>query len=82
MEARKVILLVDDNQSFIDLFLTLPETEAYDIIATTSAASALETVKKQPVNVIISIAGRRKGRPGPKPSAAPAVAVRLELLHP
>lgn len=54
MEARKIILLVDDSQSFIDLFMVLPESEAYDIIATTSAESALEHLKKQPVDLLIS----------------------------
>lgn len=54
MEARKIILLVDDSQSFIDLFMVLPEADAYDIIATTSAESALEHLKKQPVDLLIS----------------------------
>ena len=51
---RKVILLVDDNQSFLDLFMTLPAADAYDVIATTTADAALEHVKKQSVDVIIS----------------------------
>jgi DNA-binding NtrC family response regulator len=54
MEARKIILLVDDSQSFIDLFMALPESAAYDIIATTSAESALEQLKQQPVDLLIS----------------------------
>jgi two-component system NtrC family response regulator len=54
MEARKIILLVDDSQSFIDLFMVLPEAGAYDIIATTSAESALEQLKHQPVDLLIS----------------------------
>jgi two-component system NtrC family response regulator len=54
MEGRKIILLVDDSQSFIDLFMSLPEAEVYDISATTSAASALEQLKKQPVDLLIS----------------------------
>ncbi|MDX9788325.1 MAG: sigma-54 dependent transcriptional regulator [Desulfobacterales bacterium] len=54
MDARKIILLVNENQSFLDLFLTLPETDAYDVIATTSGEAALAHLKSQPVDLLIA----------------------------
>lgn len=54
MDPRKTILLVDDNQQFLDLFLSMPEAEAYDFIATTSASYAIEQLKKISVDLLIS----------------------------
>ncbi len=48
------ILLVDDNESFIELFLCLPETEAFDIASFTSAAAALDFLAKNSVDLVIA----------------------------
>ncbi len=53
MEKSK-ILLIDDNQTFIDLFLCLPEAEVYDIFPFTSATAALDFLRKKTVDLIIS----------------------------
>jgi two-component system response regulator AtoC len=53
MEKFK-ILLVDDNENFVELFLCLPETEAYDIFPFTSARAALDFLKKGSVDLVIS----------------------------
>ena len=53
MEKPK-ILLVDDNESFVELFMCLPETEAYDIFPFTSAGAALDFLKKSTVDLILS----------------------------
>jgi len=52
--AKSKILLVDDNENFIDLFLCLPEAGAYDIFPFTSARAALDFLQKSPVDLIIS----------------------------
>jgi two-component system NtrC family response regulator len=48
------ILLVDDNESFIELFLCLPETESYEIFPFTSAVKAMEHLEKNPVDLVIA----------------------------
>jgi DNA-binding NtrC family response regulator len=48
------ILLVDDNQAFVELFLCLPETESYDIVPFTSARAALDFLRKGTVDLVIS----------------------------
>ena len=53
MEKSRIIL-VDDNKSFIELFLCLPETEDYDISTFTSAFSALVFLKENPVDLVIA----------------------------
>lgn len=54
MATRKTILLVDDNPSFIDLFMALPEAQAYDFISTHTGKSALSHLKKKSVDLVIT----------------------------
>lgn len=54
MAVRKTILLVDDNPSFIDLFMALPEAQAYNFISTHTGNIALSHLKKQSVDLIIT----------------------------
>ncbi len=53
MEKEK-ILLVDDNESFLELFLSLSGAEAFNIQPLTSAKDALEVLKKEHVGAIIA----------------------------
>lgn len=53
MEKPK-ILLIDDNENFINLFLCLPETDAYDIFPFTSATAALDFLREKSIDLIIS----------------------------
>ena len=48
------VLLVDDNEAFLELFLSLPEANAFDIVPLTSAKKAIETLNGEPVDLIIS----------------------------
>jgi DNA-binding NtrC family response regulator len=48
------ILLVDDNEAFLELFLSLPEANSFDIVPLTSAKKAVETLNGEPVDLIIS----------------------------
>ncbi|MEW6077657.1 MAG: sigma-54 dependent transcriptional regulator [Thermodesulfobacteriota bacterium] len=54
MMEKPKILLVDDNQTFVELFLCLPEAEAYDLFPFTSARAALDFFKKGSVDLVIS----------------------------
>lgn len=47
------ILLVDDNESFLELFLSLEEAAAFHITALPSAEKALDTLKRQSVDLVI-----------------------------
>lgn len=65
MEARKIMLLVENHHAFLNLFLSLPETQPFDFIATNSTETALSLLKTQPVDLIItdarmSDAGKRE----------------------
>ena len=48
------ILLVDDNEAFLELFISLPEAKNFDIIALTSALDALVKLGQVPVDLIIT----------------------------
>ena len=53
-DKGKKILLVDDNESFLALFLTLPEADDYHIETQISGEAALEFLKTHRVDLIIS----------------------------
>ena len=48
------ILLVDDNEVFLELFLSLADAEHLDIITSNSAKSALDILNDEQVDLIIS----------------------------
>jgi DNA-binding NtrC family response regulator len=48
------ILLVDDNEVFLELFLSLSDAEYLDIITSNSAKSALDILNDEQVDLIIS----------------------------
>ena len=48
------VLLIDDNEAFLELFLSLPESNNFDIVPLTSAKKAIKTLKGEPVDLIIS----------------------------
>ena len=48
------ILLVDDNEAFLELFISLPEAKNFDIIPLTSAFEALAKLGQVPVDLIIT----------------------------
>ena len=48
------VLLVDDNEAFLELFLSLPEANTFDIVPLTSAKKAVEALNGEPVDLIIS----------------------------
>jgi two-component system response regulator AtoC len=54
MMNKPKILLVDDNEAFLELFLSLPEAKDFDIVPLTSAKNALELLNKEPADLIVS----------------------------
>ena len=48
------ILLIDNNENFLELFRRLPEANAYEIIPLTAAGPALDYLRKNGVDVIVS----------------------------
>ena len=48
------ILIIDNNESFINLFLCLPETEAFVVTPFTSPNEAIRFLEKEPVDLVIS----------------------------
>lgn len=48
------ILLIDDNEAFLGLVLSLSEAESYDIVPLTSAEAGLGYMEKEPVDLVIS----------------------------
>jgi DNA-binding NtrC family response regulator len=48
------ILLVDDNEAFLELLLTLSDIENLDIVASNSSINALDVLKIEPVDLIIT----------------------------
>jgi len=48
------VMLIDDDEAFLKLFLSLNEAKDSDIISLTSAKKALEILSKEPVDLIIS----------------------------
>ncbi len=48
------IMLIDDNETFVELFLCMPETEAYAIEPFTSASRALKYLESETVDLVIS----------------------------
>ena len=48
------ILLVDDNEAFLELFLTLSDTENFDIATCNSAKKALGFLNSEPTDLIIT----------------------------
>lgn len=53
MDKPKV-LLIDDDEAFLELFLSLNEAEKYDIAPVSSAMEALEMLAEEPVDLIVS----------------------------
>jgi len=48
------VLIIDDNEVFLQLFLCLPETKDFEIIPFTSAEKALQFLEKEAVDLVIS----------------------------
>ena len=48
------ILIVDDNEAFLELFLCLPQSVDFHIIPTTSAKHAIKILSHEPMDLIIS----------------------------
>ena len=48
------ILLIDDNEAFLELFLSLLEANSFDIVPLISAKKAIKTLNGEPVDLIIS----------------------------
>ncbi len=48
------ILLIDNNENFLELFCCLPEAEHFDIRTFTSASTALDHLRKETVELVIS----------------------------
>ena len=46
--------MVDDNEAFLELFLSLPESNSFEIVPLTSAKKAVEALNGEPVDLIIS----------------------------
>ena len=53
MEKPKIVL-VDDNESFLDLFCMLPEAGDYEILPFGSAEKALDLLKRKTVDLVVS----------------------------
>jgi DNA-binding NtrC family response regulator len=53
MEKPK-ILIVDDNEAFLELFLCLPQTVDFHITPATSAKHAVKILSSEPVDLVIS----------------------------
>lgn len=53
MEKPK-ILIVDDNEAFLELFLCLPQTGEFHITPATSAKHAVKILSSEPVDLIVS----------------------------
>jgi two-component system response regulator AtoC len=54
MTVKPRILLIDDNETFLELFLALPEINDFEIVPLTSAEIALEILNTEIVDLIIS----------------------------
>jgi len=52
MTEKKIILIVDDNKTNIDILLTLLSKE-YDVLVSLSGASALEIVQNNKIDLIL-----------------------------
>ena len=48
------ILLIDDDEAFLELFFSLSGVQGIDMVPLTSAGKALEVLEKGPVDLIIS----------------------------
>ncbi len=46
--------MVDDNEAFLELFLSLPESNSFEIVPLTSANKAVEALNGEPADLIIS----------------------------
>ena len=53
MEKPK-LLLIDNNENFLELFQYLPQAEQFKIVPFSSAEAALEYLRRQPVDVVVS----------------------------
>ena len=51
---KSKILLIDDNETFLQLFLSLPEANRFDMVPLTTAKKAIEILNREPVDLIIS----------------------------
>ena len=52
--ARHRVLLVDDDSDFLQLLRTTLKREPYDLLTATSARSALEILRKEVVDVVVT----------------------------
>ncbi len=52
--TRPKILVIDDDKAFLDLFLPLAKAQDLDMVPLTSAEQALEFLKKEPADLIVS----------------------------
>ena len=48
------ILLIDDNEAFLELFLVLFTTEDFEIVPLTSAEKALEILNREDIDLVVS----------------------------
>ncbi len=53
MEKPKIVL-VDDNQAFLDLFMAQPECAAFDVTPLDSPRRALRMMSKEPVDLVVT----------------------------
>ncbi len=53
-ELKPKILLVDDNEAFLDLFLVLEEADNFDIVPVTSAEDGLKQLEDKEFDMIIT----------------------------
>ena len=51
---KSQILIVDDNASFLELFLSLPEAQAYHVIPVTTAHQAFDVLAQTVVELVIT----------------------------
>jgi len=53
-QVRRRVLLVDDDSDFLQLLRAALNRETYDFVTATSACSALETLRKEVIDVVVA----------------------------
>ena len=48
------ILLVDDNEAFLELFLSLSDIDNFDIVTSDSAKNALDILNNEQVDLVVT----------------------------